>query len=127
VRARELVSDVPFTRESIYELPRPAASVDTVVCLEVLEHLGDPEAGLRELARVTQRHVILSVPREPLWRLLNMARGAYLRDWGNTPGHLSHWSRKGFLRWASTVFDVVAVRCPIPWTIVLAKKRDARE
>jgi len=93
VRARELVSDVPFTRESIYELPRPAASVDTVVCLEVLEHLGDPEAGLRELARVTQRHVILSVPREPLWRLLNMARGAYLRDWGNTPGHLRNYLR----------------------------------
>ncbi len=34
-----------------------------------------------------------SVPREPLWRGLNMARGAYWGALGNTPGHLNHWSQ----------------------------------
>ena len=36
-------------------------------------------------------------PREPLWRGLNIARGAYLKDLGNTPGHLNHWSKRGFV------------------------------
>jgi len=27
----------------------------------------------------------VSVPREPLWRMLNMARGAYWKSLGNTP------------------------------------------
>ncbi len=44
------------------------------------------------------RHLLVSVPREPLWRALNMARGAYWRELGNTPGHLNHWSRRSFVR-----------------------------
>ena len=27
-----------------------------------------------------------------------MARGAYLRDLGNTPGHVNHWSKRSFVR-----------------------------
>ena len=54
-----------------------------------------PEATLAEMARVARRHLLVSVPREPLWRGLNMARGAYLRDLGNTPGHVNHWSKRG--------------------------------
>ena len=38
------------------------------------------------------------MPREPLWRGLNMARGAYLKDLGNTPGHVNHWSKRSFHR-----------------------------
>jgi hypothetical protein len=30
------------------------------------------------------------VPREPIWRIGNMARGRYLGDLGNTPGHIQH-------------------------------------
>ena len=26
-----------------------------------------------------------------------MARGAYLKDLGNTPGHLNHWSKRAFV------------------------------
>ena len=40
------------------------------------------------------RALLVSVPREPLWRGLNMARGAYMRDLGNTPGHVNHWSKR---------------------------------
>ena len=40
-------------------------------------------------------HLLVSVPREPLWRALNVARGAYLRELGNTPGHVNHWSKRG--------------------------------
>jgi len=37
-------------------------SVDTVVCLEVLEHIVDPQEGLNELLRVARKRIIVSVP-----------------------------------------------------------------
>jgi 2-polyprenyl-3-methyl-5-hydroxy-6-metoxy-1,4-benzoquinol methylase len=94
-----------------------------VVCCEVLEHLDDPARGVDTLARLARPHLIASVPREPLWRALNMARGKYVADLGNTPGHVNHWSRRGFLALLSRRFDIVDVRTPLPWTMALCKVR----
>ncbi len=66
--------------------------------IEVLEHVPDPEATVAEMARVADRWLLVSVPREPLWRGLNVARGAYWRTLGNTPGHVNHWSKRSFVR-----------------------------
>jgi 2-polyprenyl-3-methyl-5-hydroxy-6-metoxy-1,4-benzoquinol methylase len=104
-------------------LPFRDDQFDLVVCVEVLEHLTDPVAGLRELARVTTRHLLLSVPREPLFRGSNLVAGRYVKDLGNTPGHLNHWSGRSFQRFVSQVADVQAVATPYPWTIVWATVR----
>lgn len=103
-------------------LPFHDKQFDLVVCVEVLEHLRDPDAGLRELARVTSRHLLLSVPREPLFRGSNLLTGRYLKDFGNTPGHLNHWSRKSFERFVGQVAEVRAVATPYPWTILWATR-----
>jgi SAM-dependent methyltransferase len=110
-----------FEVRSIYDLDPTRDAADLVVCCEVLEHLEWPEAGLRALSRLGARHVVLSVPREPLWRVLNLARGAYLRDGGNTPGHLQHWSTGAFRRLVSAHFEVVEMRTPLPWTMLLCR------
>ncbi len=102
-------------------LPFGDGEFDAATAIEVLEHVPAPEATLAEMARVARRHLIVSVPREPLWRALNMARGAYLRDLGNTPGHLSHWSRRAFVELASRHGRVEQVRSPFPWTMVLVR------
>lgn len=115
---------VPISQESIYELNRADGSFDMVVCLEVLEHLEDPVSALRELHRVSRRDVILSVPREPLWCWLNMMRGKYLTSGGNTPGHIQHWSKSAFAHFVGTCFSVQSVATPLPWTVILATKRD---
>ncbi len=88
--------------------------------IEVLEHVPDPEHTVAEMARVARGgHLLVSVPREPLWRAMNMARGAYVKDFGNTPGHLNHWSRRGFVQLLSRHGQVVATRSPFPWTMLL--------
>lgn len=106
---------------SIYDLPYPDRSFDLVVCCEVLEHLERPDAGFDEVVRVAKDRVLLSTPREPLWRVLNVARGKYLRALGNTPGHVQHWSRRGLVQWAEARLRVLRVESPLPWTIVLGE------
>jgi ubiquinone/menaquinone biosynthesis C-methylase UbiE len=95
------------------------AAFDTVTAIEVLEHVADPVAALREIARVAGRWMLVSVPREPLWRVLNVMRGAYLRTAGNSPGHVQHWSRRAFVALVSEFGEPVAIRSPLPWTLAL--------
>lgn len=114
---------IHFQRASVYKLPYNDASFDLVVCCEVLEHLNDPEKGLEELTRVSKGRVLLSTPWEPMWRTLNMLRGKYLRNWGNTPGHIQHFTRNGLRTLVATRLDIITMRTPLPWTILLGKPR----
>jgi ubiquinone/menaquinone biosynthesis C-methylase UbiE len=107
----------------IARLPFPAKTFDLVLAIEVLEHVPDPDAALAELARLARGHLVLSVPREPIWRVANMARGKYLGALGNTPGHIQHWSRRGFVAQVGAHVDVVTVRTPFPWTMIGARAR----
>jgi 2-polyprenyl-3-methyl-5-hydroxy-6-metoxy-1,4-benzoquinol methylase len=113
---------IHLNEASVSGLPHAPVSFDLVVCCEVLEHVENPEEGLRELARVG-KSVLVSTPWEPLWRILNVLRGRYLRALGNTPGHVQHFSRRGLLQLARSELRVEAVRTPIPWTIVLGRSR----
>ncbi len=99
----------------------PDASFDLAAAIEVLEHVPDPERTLAEMARVAARHLLVSVPREPLWRALNVARGASVRELGNTPGHLNHWSKRSFVRAAGRYGQVIEARSPFPWTMLLVR------
>jgi ubiquinone/menaquinone biosynthesis C-methylase UbiE len=89
--------------------------------IEVLEHVPQPEATLAEMARVAQRWLLVSVPREPVWRMTNMARGAYLRELGNTPGHVNHWSKASFKKLLSRYGTIEQIRSPFPWTMLLVR------
>jgi 2-polyprenyl-3-methyl-5-hydroxy-6-metoxy-1,4-benzoquinol methylase len=104
-------------------LPFADGEFDMASAIEVLEHVPDPEHTVAEMARVAARWLLVSVPREPLWRGLNMARGAYLRDLGNTPGHLNHWSKRSFVALLQRHGEVVEARSPFPWTMLLVRLR----
>jgi SAM-dependent methyltransferase len=104
-------------------LPFADGEFDLAAAIEVLEHVPDPEHTVAEMARVAQRWLLVSVPREPLWRALNMARGAYWKDLGNTPGHVNHWSKGSFVALLSRHGEVVQARSPFPWTMLLVRLR----
>ena len=105
-------------------LPFADAEFDAATAIEVLEHVPDAEHTVAEMARVAKRWLLVSVPREPLWRGLNMARGAYWKDLGNTPGHVNHWSKRSFVALLSRHGEVVQARSPFPWTMLLVRLRD---
>ena len=104
-------------------LPFADDEFDLAAAIEVLEHVPDPEHTVAEMARVAKRWLLVSVPREPLWRALNMARGAYWKDLGNTPGHVNHWSKGSFVALLSRHGEVVQARSPFPWTMLLVRLR----
>jgi 2-polyprenyl-3-methyl-5-hydroxy-6-metoxy-1,4-benzoquinol methylase len=102
-------------------LPFDDAEFDLAAAIEVLEHVPDPTHTVAEMARVARSHLLVSVPREPLWRGLNIARGAYLRELGNTPGHVNHWTRRSFVALLERHGEVVQARSPFPWTMLLVR------
>lgn len=102
-------------------LPFADGEFELATAVEVLEHVPDPEHTVAEMARVASGHLLVSVPREPLWRALNVARGAYVGELGNTPGHLNHWSKRAFIALLARHGEVVEARSPFPWTMLLVR------
>jgi ubiquinone/menaquinone biosynthesis C-methylase UbiE len=117
--ARRARANLEFRTLAGEDLPFADNEFDIACAIEVLEHVPDPGRTLAEMVRVARRHVLVSVPREPLWRGLNMLRGAYVRELGNTPGHVNHWSRGAFLDFVNGHGRIAAIRSPFPWTMVL--------
>jgi 2-polyprenyl-3-methyl-5-hydroxy-6-metoxy-1,4-benzoquinol methylase len=119
--AKRSAPNLSYMVQKAENLPFADGEFEAATAIEVLEHVPDPEHTVAEMARCAQRHLIVSVPREPLWRGLNMVRGAYLRQLGNTPGHLNHWSRRSFERLLARHGEVVESRSPFPWTMLLVR------
>jgi len=113
--------NLEFRATAGVELPFGEGEFDLVAAIEALEHIPQPQAMLAEMARVARTHLLVSVPHEPLWRALNVARGAYLRDLGNTPGHVNHWSRRAFVRLLRGYGEIEVARSPFPWTMLLVR------
>lgn len=109
-----------FKCSSIYDLDE-SDSANMIICCEVFEHLDFPEKALEKIATIAKPYVIFSVPREPIWRSLNFMRGKYLKDLGNTPGHVQHWGKSNFISFVEKHFEIIEVRSPLPWTMLLAK------
>ncbi len=120
-RAEAAGVEIDFEATPVEELGPERHAAELIVCCEVLEHLADPERALDVLAGLARPWLIASVPREPLWRALNLARLSYVGDLGNTPGHLNHWSRREFVRFLTRRFAVTEVRSPTPWSMVLCR------
>ena len=113
--------NLEFRVEEATSLSFGDGEFDMACAIEVLEHVPEPEATLSEMARVAERYLLVSVPREPLWRGLNMARGSYWGALGNTPGHVNHWSKRAFVALLSRYGTVEEARSPFPWTMVLVR------
>ena len=115
---------VTFEKQSIYDLlDEKKYSAELVVCCEVMEHLHEPQKGLERIAALASPYCLFSVPREPLWRILNMLRGAYLNDLANTPGHVQHWSKRSFEIFISPLFEIIETAIPFPWTFLLCRTK----
>src|SRR5690606_13332847 len=92
-----------FRTGSIYKLPFSDRAFDTVLCSEVLEHVDDPSAAIRELKRVARNYVIITVPLEPYFQWLNVI-GQKL-GFSLDPGHVNFWTKRAFVKFMRYHFE----------------------
>ena len=100
--ARRFGKHARFQTGSVYKLPFSDKSFDLVLCSEVLEHLSDPNFAVRELKRVAQSYVLVTVPREPLFKWTNDLSRAL--GFSMDPGHVNFWTVTSFRKYIRAHF-----------------------
>ena len=118
--AQKNCKNANFEVGSIYNLEKYQQNkYDYMIVSEVLEHLHEPKRALQQLVKIQTAQIIFSVPNEPIWRMLNMLRLKYLKNFGNTPGHLQHWNKNNFYKLLSQYFKIIDCKSVFPWTMAL--------
>lgn len=123
ILGKKLFPDLTLIQGDIYNLPFDDNLFDTVICTEVLEHLREPQKAIRELKRVSNKYLLLSVPNEPLASLRNLVIGKNIRRLGRTKGHLNTWNRHSFCNLVKQEeLNILGRSTPFPYTILLLAK-----
>lgn len=120
--AKENNPNISFKKTSIYKSDYKDNSFDIVIAMEVLEHLENPMLAINELKRISKDSVIITVPREPFFRFANILRLKYLKNLGNAPGHINHWTKNTFKKFLNKSFDNVKIKTSTLWLIGICKK-----
>ena len=117
--ARSWNPNTDFIRASVYSFPLKDKSVDSSLCLEVMEHLEKPEKALVELKRVTRNSLIISVPNSILFRLASIASLKNLTRLGEDPDHIQSYAKGSFQSLLRREFpkSKVHIKKSFPWLI----------
>ncbi|HEY6632255.1 MAG TPA: methyltransferase domain-containing protein [Rhizobiaceae bacterium] len=112
-----------FTCADILDPRFDGKRYEVTLALEVMEHLFEPERVLERLVQLTEKALVLSVPHEPWFQLVNLSRGRDLIRLGNHPEHVQHWNSQSFADFLSPYAEVVQVRRSFPFIIATARPR----
>ena len=96
-KGRLLYKDILFIVASAYELPFKDRAFDTLIMIDVIEHLHHPKDALKEMKRVLMNNgiLILQTPNYPikhLYDIKNWLRTEWKQDWKDDPTHVSKFS-----------------------------------
>lgn len=120
---KKIYPKLALKRGDVYQLEYKDNSFDLILCTEVLEHLEDPVKAVNEIKRVAGKYIAFSVPNEPFFIMANFMRGKYLKNLGNHPEHINHWTAPGFEKFLKKQgLTVVKSKHPFAWSLVLVKK-----
>ncbi len=119
--AASLHPDYRFRKIDILEWDYEPKSFDLVIASQVLEHLPNPNPVLKRLALLSRKHLLLTVPWEPWFRLVNLLRGRDLCRLGNHPEHVNLWGFTNFKRFVEKYALVTTARVAFPFTVVTAR------
>lgn len=121
--ARKRQPQARFECANLFDAKFDDQRFHTVMALEVLEHLFEPEKALERLVSLATDNIILTVPNEPWFQMANLVRGRDLIRLGNHPEHINHWNKKTFRAMVEKYADVSEVQTRFPFVILTAKPR----
>ncbi|MEJ2110282.1 MAG: class I SAM-dependent methyltransferase [Acidobacteriota bacterium] len=125
--ARKMFPEYHFIQADILSYNPSEGPFDLVIASQVLEHLPKPERFLEKLISLACGTLLLTVPLEPWFRLINLARGRDIRRFGNHPEHINHWGMKDFRQLVEAYSDVRRMYTVFPFLIVVVEKPVAGE
>ena len=96
---------------------------ELVLCLEVVEHLDEPDEAVARVMEWTSRHALISVPWEPWFRMGNFLRGRHIRRFGNHPEHVQQFTPRSFSALLGRHAGSHRVWTCFPWILGLAQIR----
>ena len=116
LEARRRNPEFEFRVADFFESEPPETPADLVICLEVLEHLEDPDAAVQRLS-LWGRTILVSVPWEPYFRIGNFLRGKYWNRLGNHPEHIQSFGPTSLQRLLRRSLQDVYISTSFPWLI----------
>jgi len=122
--ARTLHPNYEFINEDVMAWKSKRENYDLVIASQVLEHLNKPDKFLERLTMLSNRYLLLTVPWEPWFRLMNLLRGRDLIRFGNHPEHINRWGKNSFIEFVETKARVIKSVTAFPFTIVVAEIRN---
>jgi len=118
--ARTLHPEFKFECVNLFDWSPPHTQFDVVLASQVLEHIPQPAAVLKKLIELTAGSLILTVPCEPWFQLLNLARGRDIARLGNHPEHINRWSKRSFEKFVSKHARILSSEVEFPFIVVQA-------
>jgi len=122
--ARSLHPRRRFENAGLFRWKAPADGFDLVIASQVLEHIPDPDPTFARLVEMCSGHLLLTVPLEPWFRILNLVRGRDLRRLGNHPEHVNLWTFSKFRSFVADHAEVVRAYRVFPFTVMIARSKN---
>jgi len=120
MQASALHPEYLFEKKDIMKWDYQSNSFDLIIVSEVLEHLQNPDQVLERLIELSRKDILLTIPWEPWFRLMNLLRGRDILRFGNHPEHVNQWGFRDFVRFVNKYAIVKDAKISFPFIIVMA-------
>ena len=122
-RAKKRIPEYDFRQLNLFQINPDKFRFDLVMVIEVFEHIHKPETYLKHLVSLSSKYVLITVPFEPWFRMMNLLRGRDILRLGNHPEYVNHWSTKSFRRFLVPYIKIERLYVKFPWIVCVGMTR----
>jgi len=123
--AKEMLPEYHFVQKDLLTYNPSEGPFDLVIASQVLEHLPNPKIFLEKLISLARGPLLISVPLEPWFHLINLARGRDIGHFGHHPEHINQWGVRSFRKFVEAHATITRIYTVFPFIICAAERSTA--